>query len=87
MAWRCTGKTNVELVNNMASSRIIKADSVRKESAVRVVTLMNVTSYPQAMAKVDRANYVVHKAFAYEDSPQYRSLSPLNTRFPTTFSE
>ncbi|KAF8887055.1 protein-L-isoaspartate O-methyltransferase [Mucidula mucida] len=50
MAWRCTGKTNVELVNNMASSRIIKADS--------------------AMAKVDRANYVVHKAFAYEDSPQ-----------------
>ncbi|KAF9003153.1 protein-L-isoaspartate O-methyltransferase [Hymenopellis radicata] len=53
MAWRCTGKTNVELINNMASSRIIKADAVRK-----------------AMAKVDRANYVVHKAFAYEDSPQ-----------------
>ncbi|KAJ8082996.1 hypothetical protein PM082_008857 [Marasmius tenuissimus] len=53
MAWRCTGKTNAELISNLATNGIFNSD--------RVST---------AMAKVDRANYVVHRQEAYQDSPQ-----------------
>ncbi|KAH7909162.1 protein-L-isoaspartate O-methyltransferase [Hygrophoropsis aurantiaca] len=53
MAWRCTGRTNTELIANMAQHGIINAE--------RVTT---------AMAKVDRANYVLSKEAAYQDSPQ-----------------
>lgn len=56
MSWTCSGKTNAELVANLMkeSSRIIPSGS-------RV---------GPAMAKVDRANYVLHSADAYRDSPQ-----------------
>ncbi|KXN84050.1 Protein-L-isoaspartate(D-aspartate) O-methyltransferase [Leucoagaricus sp. SymC.cos] len=53
MAWRCTGKTNTELVQNMNKQGIFHADRVAK-----------------AMTAVDRANYVLNKSSAYEDSPQ-----------------
>ncbi|KAK0449827.1 protein-L-isoaspartate O-methyltransferase [Desarmillaria tabescens] len=53
MAWLCTGKTNAELIANMARSSIIHADRVER-----------------AMCKVDRANYVIDKEDAYQDSPQ-----------------
>ncbi|KAF7763671.1 hypothetical protein Agabi119p4_8208 [Agaricus bisporus var. burnettii] len=53
MAWRCSGKTNSELIVNMAKSGIFKSDRVSK-----------------AMTLTDRANFVLDKALAYEDSPQ-----------------
>ncbi|KII87681.1 hypothetical protein PLICRDRAFT_125028 [Plicaturopsis crispa FD-325 SS-3] len=53
MAWTCTGKTNAELVANMARAKLIHSDQVST-----------------AMSKVDRANYVLVKSAAYEDSPQ-----------------
>ncbi|EGO03931.1 hypothetical protein SERLA73DRAFT_175629 [Serpula lacrymans var. lacrymans S7.3] len=53
MAWFCTGKTNSDLISNMAKKGILNSDLVAA-----------------AMAKVDRANYVTHKADAYQDSPQ-----------------
>ncbi|KAF9269574.1 protein-L-isoaspartate O-methyltransferase [Marasmius fiardii PR-910] len=53
MAWRCTGKTNSELISNLAMNGIFNSQSVAS-----------------AMNKVDRANYVLHKSQAYEDSPQ-----------------
>ncbi|KAG1763697.1 protein-L-isoaspartate O-methyltransferase [Suillus occidentalis] len=53
MAWRCSGRTNADLIANMHAARIITTERVH-----------------EAMAKVDRANYVMHKTEAYEDSPQ-----------------
>lgn len=53
MAWRCTGRTNTELIANMNKHGIFQAERVAK-----------------AMASVDRANYVLSKDSAYEDSPQ-----------------
>ncbi|KAJ8580717.1 protein-L-isoaspartate O-methyltransferase [Rhizopogon salebrosus TDB-379] len=53
MAWRCSGRTNADLIANMHAARIITSDRVK-----------------EAMTKVDRANYVIHKSEAYEDSPQ-----------------
>ncbi|KAG1748393.1 protein-L-isoaspartate O-methyltransferase [Suillus paluster] len=53
MAWRCSGRTNADLIANMHAARIITADRVK-----------------EAMTKVDRANYVMRKSDAYEDSPQ-----------------
>ncbi|KAI0090410.1 Pcmt1-prov protein [Irpex rosettiformis] len=54
MAWRCTGATNAELVNNLFKHGIFHSERIA-----------------MAMNKADRANYVLDKAFAYEDSPQY----------------
>jgi len=53
MAWRCTGKTNTELIANMKSNGIFNSERVMR-----------------AMNAVDRANYVLNKGDAYEDSPQ-----------------
>ncbi|KAG1728448.1 protein-L-isoaspartate O-methyltransferase [Suillus lakei] len=53
MAWRCSGRTNADLIANMHTARIITTNGVN-----------------EAMTKVDRANYVMHKSEAYEDSPQ-----------------
>ncbi|KAG2136705.1 protein-L-isoaspartate O-methyltransferase [Suillus clintonianus] len=53
MAWRCSGRTNADLIANMHTARIITTDRVK-----------------EAMTKVDRANYVMRKSEAYEDSPQ-----------------
>ncbi|KAG2105790.1 protein-L-isoaspartate O-methyltransferase [Suillus discolor] len=53
MAWRCSGRTNADLIANMRTARIITTDRVG-----------------EAMTKVDRANYVIRKSEAYEDSPQ-----------------
>lgn len=53
MAWRCSGTTNKELLQNMTGANILKSPTVA-----------------EAMAKVDRANYVRNKRDAYEDSPQ-----------------
>ena len=32
MAWRCTGATNTELIQNMANSKIINSERVTKAS-------------------------------------------------------
>ncbi|KAF9234457.1 protein-L-isoaspartate O-methyltransferase [Melanogaster broomeanus] len=53
MAWRCSGRTNVELINNLSRNSILSSDRVA-----------------DAMTKADRANYVLHKPEAYQDSPQ-----------------
>jgi len=53
MAWRCTGKTNAQLITNLRSNGIFHSDRVMA-----------------AMGAVDRANYVLRAAEAYEDSPQ-----------------
>ncbi|KAF8840577.1 protein-L-isoaspartate O-methyltransferase [Paxillus ammoniavirescens] len=53
MAWRCSGRTNAELINNLSRNAILSSDRVA-----------------DAMAKVDRANYVLNKSDAYQDSPQ-----------------
>jgi hypothetical protein len=53
MAWRCSGRTNAELISNMLKNGIFTSQRVG-----------------EAMARVDRANYVLDKSSAYMDSPQ-----------------
>ncbi|KAI6108589.1 protein-L-isoaspartate O-methyltransferase [Pisolithus croceorrhizus] len=53
MAWRCSGRSNSDLIRNMARQGIITSDRVS-----------------DAMAKVDRVNYVQRPGDAYQDSPQ-----------------
>ncbi|KAI6148835.1 protein-L-isoaspartate O-methyltransferase [Pisolithus tinctorius] len=53
MAWRCSGKSNNELIRNLARQGILTSERVT-----------------DAMAKVDRANYVLRPGDAYQDSPQ-----------------
>ncbi|KAF7292777.1 Protein-L-isoaspartate O-methyltransferase [Mycena indigotica] len=59
MAWRCSGKTNVELVDNLIKSQILQISS--EASLLRI---------SQAMKAVDRAHFVQNTADAYLDSPQ-----------------
>nr|GAT48775.1 predicted protein [Mycena chlorophos] len=59
MAWRCTGKTNIELIENLVNARILKASD--DTSLARI---------SDAMKAVDRAHYVRNVADAYIDSPQ-----------------
>jgi protein-L-isoaspartate(D-aspartate) O-methyltransferase len=53
MAWRSSGDTNEQLVDNMQKGGLIESDVVA-----------------QAMKRVDRANYVRVRRYAYEDAPQ-----------------
>ncbi|KIK22045.1 hypothetical protein PISMIDRAFT_530084 [Pisolithus microcarpus 441] len=53
MAWRCSGRSNNDLIRNMRRQGIITSDRVA-----------------DAMAKVDRVNYVQRPGDAYQDSPQ-----------------
>jgi len=53
MAWTCSGRSNAELIENMAKMGLINSPRVTA-----------------AMKKVDRANYVLNKETAYDDSPQ-----------------
>ncbi|KAF8499501.1 protein-L-isoaspartate O-methyltransferase [Gautieria morchelliformis] len=53
MAWRSSGTSNEELVENLRRNGLL--------TSARVAT---------AMKQVDRANYVLEKAYAYHDSPQ-----------------
>jgi len=53
MAWTCSGRSNAELIENMAKMGLINSPRVSA-----------------AMKKVDRANYVLSKETAYDDSPQ-----------------
>ncbi|KAJ7216503.1 protein-L-isoaspartate O-methyltransferase [Mycena pura] len=59
MAWRCSGRTNRELVENMIKSRMLKNSD--EASLARI---------SQAMQAVDRAHYVLDHSDAYTDSPQ-----------------
>ena len=82
MAWRSHGKTNVELISNMARNGIIEADRVINVSSMQVEhgQQMDPDLPMQAMKKVDRANYVLDKSKAYDDRPQCAStLHPVNS--------
>ncbi|KAJ7031560.1 protein-L-isoaspartate O-methyltransferase [Mycena alexandri] len=59
MAWRCSGKTNAELVGNLMKSKILQNSN---ESQLERISL--------AMQAVDRAHFVTDKSAAYTDSPQ-----------------
>jgi hypothetical protein len=83
MSWTCSGTTNAELIANLMkeSSRIIPSGSrVGPVSALLFGSLPSFLCSDayvfnlKAMEKVDRANYVLHKADAYRDSPQYGFL-------------
>lgn len=72
MAWKSSGTSNEELVKNLVRNGIIQTETVRKVCAVyhsqRIISQYR--GLPQSMLSVDRANYVVDKGTAYEDSPQ-----------------
>lgn len=92
MAWRCSGKTNAELISNMASSGIFHSDRVAIVSALLMLTRYDsdADSDLQAMGSVDRGNYVVNRAEAYEDSPQLRIIptpAPMNESCSTRTTE
>ncbi|KAJ7057166.1 protein-L-isoaspartate O-methyltransferase [Mycena amicta] len=59
MAWRCSGKTNVELVENLIKAKMLKVSDE--------ISLARIS---QAMQAVDRAHYVRNTGEAYLDSPQ-----------------
>ncbi|KAJ7701851.1 Pcmt1-prov protein [Mycena rosella] len=59
MSWRCTGKTNRELIENIIMA---KALSSSNESQLERIS--------NAMTAVDRAHFVPDKSAAYVDSPQ-----------------
>lgn len=73
MAWRCSGSTNVELIENMARNGLINSARVRDVRSIYRSADRCLTPRPhvQAMRKVDRANYVLDKRDAYEDAPQW----------------
>ncbi|KAJ7777941.1 Pcmt1-prov protein [Mycena maculata] len=59
MAWRCTGKTNRELIENIMKAKILS--STESSQLERI---------SRAMQAVDRAHFVPEKSAAYTDSPQ-----------------
>lgn len=75
MAWRCTGTSNAELIENMARSKLITDDAV-KQAFLKVRYSLSSARYCPGLRKlaqanpqqVDRANYA--PSMAYEDSPQ-----------------
>ncbi|KAJ7290994.1 Pcmt1-prov protein [Mycena rebaudengoi] len=60
MAWRCSGKTNRGLVENIVKSKIMKSPEAQ------------VARIAQHMQAVDRAHYVPDKSAEYDDRPQLR---------------
>ena len=74
MAWRCTGRSNGELIENMSTNRIISSDAVaavrNRLSLNNYQRRRNSSLVRQVFKKVDRANYVLDKSDAYIDSPQ-----------------
>ncbi|KAJ6481808.1 protein-L-isoaspartate O-methyltransferase [Mycena sanguinolenta] len=58
MAWRCSGKTNRELVGNLMKSKILNLNEGQMDRI------------SHAMEAVDRAHFVTDKSAAYTDSPQ-----------------
>lgn len=86
MAWRCTGNTNVELVTNLMHHGLINSESV---AAVRASPPISTDDsdilFLQAMRSVDRANYVLDKRHAYEDSPQCVPSDSIFT--PSSFTQ
>ncbi|KAF8524293.1 protein-L-isoaspartate O-methyltransferase [Hysterangium stoloniferum] len=60
MAWRSSGTSNTELLENMKRNGLLTSD--------RVLTML--CRCEKAMKQVDRANYVLNKRDAYQDSPQ-----------------
>ncbi len=69
MAWSCSGKTNAELIDNMAREGILGDTAKGSTEADKIA---------RAMKKVDRANYVRDKRDAYQDSPQYVHICTVN---------
>ncbi|KAJ7093922.1 Pcmt1-prov protein [Mycena belliarum] len=59
MAWRCTGKTNKELIENIIKAKILSSASDADLERIS-----------RAMTAVDRVHYVHDKPSAYVDSPQ-----------------
>ncbi|KAJ6591215.1 protein-L-isoaspartate O-methyltransferase [Mycena vulgaris] len=59
MAWRCSGKTNRELVENIIKAKILTSTSETHLDRIS-----------HAMNAVDRAHFVPNKSDAYTDSPQ-----------------
>ncbi|KAJ6511463.1 Pcmt1-prov protein [Mycena vitilis] len=58
MAWRCSGKTNRELIQNLVKANILSSNQAHLERI------------SHAMESVDRAHFVPDKSAAYTDSPQ-----------------
>ncbi|KAJ7767352.1 protein-L-isoaspartate O-methyltransferase [Mycena olivaceomarginata] len=58
MAWRCSGKTNRELVANLMKSKILNLNEGQLDRI------------SHAMEAVDRAHFVTNQSAAYNDSPQ-----------------
>ncbi|KAK7019929.1 protein-L-isoaspartate O-methyltransferase [Favolaschia claudopus] len=58
MAWRCSGKTNRELIENLMKSKILGLNEGQHDRI------------SHAMESVDRAHFVLDKSSAYNDSPQ-----------------
>ncbi|KAJ7135426.1 protein-L-isoaspartate O-methyltransferase [Mycena crocata] len=58
MAWRCSGRTNEELIENIIKAQIL---SSKKDDLERI---------SNAMKAVDRSHFVPDKSAAYSDSPQ-----------------
>lgn len=80
MAWRCTGKTNEALVNNLAHAGILKTPRYGLTSShARSVLDPFLTdseatrwdSVIEAFHRIDRAHYVSEPDDAYRDSPSY----------------
>ena len=75
MAWRCSGLTNVELIENMSRNGLINSARVRNVCRVhrpvdRLISISKPGLPLQAMKQVERANYVLDKRDAYVDAPQ-----------------
>jgi len=59
MAWRCSGKTNRQLIENILNAKILTSTG---EAQLERIS--------HAMNSVDRAHFVPDKSAAYTDSPQ-----------------
>jgi len=77
MAWRCSGKSNVELIDNLFKNGLITSARVR-DAMMKVFFPI---SFPSPLwidwedvdfgkHQVDRAHYCPSPSYAYEDSPQ-----------------
>jgi protein-L-isoaspartate(D-aspartate) O-methyltransferase len=71
MAWRCSGSSNKELVENLFKNGLITSSRVR-DAMMRVCPLPPLTFILQLLMRkqVYRAHYCPDPSYAYEDSPQ-----------------
>jgi protein-L-isoaspartate(D-aspartate) O-methyltransferase len=75
MAWRCSGASNSELINNLARAGLLStprcAHCLSPHFGSLAELFLAVDRVIEAFRKVDRAYYLSSRGDVYQDSPSY----------------